>query len=183
MLVDILLCEHIVGAGFLHGAVLLGHLCQELPYIPRIKLIGIQAHIPPVVGVHFFSESPKGLGTQTYMKRPFVTQPRYDLRIGTGQSLHLLPCTIRRTVVNDDNLIAPSTRILERSGDDIHLVLDYHQAVYLKSCLFHRSVYANNNAADACISVVSTDDSNAACVARDSLSARYSQNPSSQTCD
>ena len=125
MLVDVLSREHIVGTGFLHRAVLLRHLCQELPYITRIKLIGIQTHIPPVPGTHLFAESPESLGTQTDMKRSFVAQPRYDQRIGIGQRLHRLPGTIRRTVVNDNDLIAPTARIFERSGNDIHLVLDY----------------------------------------------------------
>ena len=90
-------------------------------------------------------ESLEGLGAQADVEGTVVAQPGNDLRVGGRQVLDTLPCAVGRTVVDDDDLIAPPASIDERSRDDIRFVLHHHQAVYLKSCRVHRSVYASSS--------------------------------------
>ena len=115
--------KDVVGTGFLYHSVASRQRLEECAYVTGVKLIGIKSYAPPVIGRHLVPKCAKCTGTESNMERSLVTKPRNNLRVLFGQRLYGFPRAVGGTVVNDDNLVAPTTSICQRGGYDIILVL------------------------------------------------------------
>ena len=129
--------EDIVAAGLLNSVICRRDRGEESAHVAGEELVGIKAYTPPVAAGKLIAESAESACTQPDVERSVVAQPRNDLRMREGKSLHRLPCAVGAAVVNDDYLVTPATSICERGSYNVRLVLDNKEAIYLKFCRAH----------------------------------------------